>query len=862
MKRLAILRGALAGGVCALALATAAHAQAPRPFDLPAGDLSVTLEAYIRQSGAQLIYQPSDVRGRRSARVSGSLTPEEALDRLLAGTGLRVARDSTGAMMIVRPQPGTAGEGATGDATQVGDIVVTGSRIRGGEQASPIIRMTNKDIKDSGLPTLGDVMRSIPQNFGGGQNPGVVGGAGDPDNRNINSSSTINLRGIGADATLTLLNGHRLAYDYGTQGIDIATIPVAAVDRLEVITDGASAIYGSDAVAGVVNVILKRDFQGLATTARFGASTDGGNVQQEYSVVGGSTWDGGGMIAVYDYQKNSPITARQRSYTQSANDALTLFPAVSQHSAVLGGHQRVGNGLVLSADATFGRRTTERVDPRSATLPNNVEGQIGTALTESYSVSPKIDLELASDLALSLIGTLANSKSNSRSVYYSASVPLFDDQALFDNKTKMVELSASGGVFDLNGNRVGFAAGAGYRWNGLVQRLTTYRPDGTSTSAGFSGTTSSKYVFGELDVPLITPANDAGIRRLSFTAALRYEKYKNGEAATPKFGAVFEPIEDIQLKTSWGRSFKAPTLYQRFVITRARVSPEALYGFPGAGTVIALSGGNPDLKNEKAKSWTVSAEAKPRFIKGLRVEVSYFRVDYRDRVVRAPVLPSAGVYANPSYRDLITLDPSVAQIEQALALSPLPPTNGAGRPYDPADVVAIIDGRSVNISRQKISGVDFAGVYELPDVADGTLTLSARASYLRSSQVLLPETAEVRLAGTIFDPPKWRARGSLNWSDDSVSLNAALNYRGPLTDDRRVPTTIVESVTTLDLTARLNRVASSGLLSGLEIGVVALNVLNTKPAQIRTTSILNPPYDSTNDSAMGRFVGVSFSQRW
>nr|WP_278448238.1 TonB-dependent receptor [Brevundimonas diminuta] len=229
------------------------------------------------------------------------------------------------------------------------------------------------------------------------------------------------------------------------------------------------------------------------------------------------------------------------------------------------------------------------------------------------------------------------------------------------------------------------------------------------------------------------------MRRLSFTAALRYEKYKNGEAATPKFGAVFEPIEDIQLKTSWGRSFKAPTLYQRFVITRARVSPEALYGFPGAGTVIALSGGNPDLKNEKAKSWTVSAEAKPRFIKGLRVEVSYFRVDYRDRVVRAPVLPSAGVYANPSYRDLITLDPSVAQIEQALALSPLPPTNGAGRPYDPADVVAIIDGRSVNISRQKISGVDFAGVYELPDVADGTLTLVAVSK----------ATMKMR---TVFDP--------------------------------------------------------------------------------------------------------------
>src|SRR6185369_12943879 len=103
---------------------------------------------------------------------------------------------------------------------------------------------------------------------------------------NTGGASTLNLRGLGSGATLTLLNGHRLAYNVTNPAVDVSAIPLEAVERLEIVADGASALYGSDAVAGVANVVLKRDYAGLSTSARFGASTDGGNSQQQYSVVG------------------------------------------------------------------------------------------------------------------------------------------------------------------------------------------------------------------------------------------------------------------------------------------------------------------------------------------------------------------------------------------------------------------------------------------------------------------------------------------------------------------------------------------------------------------------------------------------
>ena len=139
-------------------------------------------------------------------------------------------------------------------------IEVTGSHIRRTdvEGISPIETISKKQIEEKGYDNLGDVVRDIGSNsFGSGT---VSGNSTAPGNADIS------LRGLGADNTLVLLNGQRLPQDAVTGTVDLNLIPIVAVDRIEILKDGASAIYGSDALAGVVNIITKKDFQGTALT--------------------------------------------------------------------------------------------------------------------------------------------------------------------------------------------------------------------------------------------------------------------------------------------------------------------------------------------------------------------------------------------------------------------------------------------------------------------------------------------------------------------------------------------------------------------------------------------------------------------
>ena len=285
---------------------------------------------------------------------------------LLAGTALTLAPQAV-AQDAVTDKPDTQ-EGATdpevneGNVTpdQHGSIVVTGSRIRGAAVAGDVITLDQEAIIAAGQVDLGEAIRSLPQNFNGGQNPGIGTGAG-LINSNVNSASSANLRGLGPDATLTLLNGHRLPYDSAFGGVDISAIPLAALDRIEVLPDGASALYGSDAVAGVVNVILRRDFEGVATSAQIGASSDGGYFRQQADIVGGTTWNGGGFLVAYDFSRNSEIEARQRSYAGSLDPDSFLYPSQHRHAATFSAYQSLGDRIVAKVDVLFSRRESETV---------------------------------------------------------------------------------------------------------------------------------------------------------------------------------------------------------------------------------------------------------------------------------------------------------------------------------------------------------------------------------------------------------------------------------------------------------------------------------------------------------------------
>src|SRR5690606_30794358 len=236
-------------------------------------------------------------------------------------------------------------------ATQLETVQVTGTRIKGGSVPSPLITIGTEQIREEGFSDLGEVIRSVPQNFSGGQNPGVAGGAtagaGGLANQNVTGGSSLNLRGAGPDATLTLLNGRRLSYGGFVQGVDISAIPVEAVDRIEIGADGASAIYGSDAGGGVGNVILQRDFDGVRLGTRHGGATSGGADTREYTLTAGTTWRNGGVISTFKDASVDPVFARQREYTRYMADRSTLWPASELQSGLASAHQSIGDFVEL-----------------------------------------------------------------------------------------------------------------------------------------------------------------------------------------------------------------------------------------------------------------------------------------------------------------------------------------------------------------------------------------------------------------------------------------------------------------------------------------------------------------------------------
>jgi len=264
----------LASGVSATALyAPSACAQTgEQTYNIEGQRLSDALRKYSDISGREVIAASSLLEGRRSNRVRGRLSPDAALSRLLTGTGLTIELVE-GAWVL---RSGNVDAGETGSTETNGEaIIVTGSRIRGaGPTGSPVVTIDREAIEKSGYGTVQQMLQSLPQAFGGGPNEAVSttttrnGGGSDS-----TFGSSINLRGLGTSSTLVLIDNARPALG-GIGGVfaDISLIPVGAVERIEVLIDGASAIYGADAVAGVVNVRMRSRFEGAETMLRAGTA--------------------------------------------------------------------------------------------------------------------------------------------------------------------------------------------------------------------------------------------------------------------------------------------------------------------------------------------------------------------------------------------------------------------------------------------------------------------------------------------------------------------------------------------------------------------------------------------------------------
>ena len=186
-------------------------------------------------------------------------------------------------------------------------IVVTGSHIRRVdlETSNPVVAVTAQQIAQTGKLTLGDVVQDLPVVTGGVTNPQVNNGGG-------SGSTTVGLRGLGSSRTLVLVDGQRIINK------DLNSIPASAVERIEVLTDGASAVYGSDAIGGVINIILKSNYQGAQFSANYGISDHGDGVRKGASFMFGQTSDKGSILAGVEYNKFDPVLQSARKFSQNA----------------------------------------------------------------------------------------------------------------------------------------------------------------------------------------------------------------------------------------------------------------------------------------------------------------------------------------------------------------------------------------------------------------------------------------------------------------------------------------------------------------------------------------------------------------
>ncbi len=192
------------------------------------------------------------------------------------------------------------------DEQELDTITVVGSRIKRVdiETSQPVFTLEKEDIKATGLTSIGDVIQNITTN-GSALNSTFNNGG--------NGETQVSLRNLGSNRTLVLVNGHRWVSSTGLGGsVDLNTIPSAAVERIEVLKDGASSIYGSDAIAGVVNVILRTDYDGAEANLEVGEFEDGDGMRQSYDFTIGTSTEKGSLMFTAAYVQEDPVFAGDR----------------------------------------------------------------------------------------------------------------------------------------------------------------------------------------------------------------------------------------------------------------------------------------------------------------------------------------------------------------------------------------------------------------------------------------------------------------------------------------------------------------------------------------------------------------------
>ncbi len=878
-------------------------ASAPLSFSMPEQPLRDALNGLARQTGLQVIYTAEEVTASLLApKIEGQFTPEAALNLLLQGSGLHfefinsrtvavsqtapgpssgasagrnigkrddlrsgaytaptaakftLARAGTIASEAGEPPATAAGPGRdNGEARDAQTVVVTGSHIRGAQSsASPMLVFDREDIQQSGFTSTQQFIESLPQNFRGGTSEYTMGGilGGEGSNLNYGSASGANLRGLGNKATLTLLNGRRVSRVGVGEAVDLSMIPLAAIERIDVLTDGASAIYGSDAVGGVINIILRDRYAGAETSLRYGDVTDGSNEEYKVGQTLGGDWGSGSALVGYEYARRYPLSALEREFTRDGTlIGLEIVPPNEQHSAVAALSQRLTDRVEILGEALFSTRKTESA---YSSFGNEIRSP---RAGEQYGGGVGVRLDIGSDWQAD-IGT---GYSNNHT-----------DYAAFQNGIRVVTVDMESGVWSLDAKADGgwFAAPGGQARLavGAHHRRETFESRGTSSNTAGEDARDVSAVFSELLIPLVGRGNArAGVQRLEISIAGRYENYSDvGSTANPKVGLAWSPVPGLNLRGTYGTSFRAPSFYESS--TNASPLRPIAYAIPdpqstapsGTTTTIALYGNTGMLRSEEADSWTAGLDFRPELVPGLALSLTYFDIDFTDRIAEPLITGFFDMLVNEAqHPDFIDRNPDPAVVAAYLASPGF--LNFSGAPATVGNVGVIADNRRVNVSSVQESGLDFSLSYGLTVGADRFAFQISGAYLFEKLNQATSASPQVNTYNAVFYPVDLRLRNSVGWSRGAFGATLFLNYVDSYQDVRPGRESMISSWSTADLTARYQFIGSQSWLRGVTLSLVALNVLDKAPPLIINNGF---NFDATNASGIGRHLSIGLTKEW
>ncbi len=259
-----------------------------------------------------------------------------------------------------------AGQAQAQTAEKIEKIEVTGSSIKRveSETALPVTVITRAEISKSGVQTTEELLAQITSVSSAGNTVNAA-----QSGLSTYGQSSVSLRGIGSDKTLVLVNGRRLAVFAGLgDSVNINAIPFGAIERVEVLQDGASGIYGSDAIAGVINFILSKDYKGIELSASYGKPTRGGGAENEkYGVVAGFgdyEKDRWAVVLSGAYEKEDGLLGASREFSKSDTNLPFYAGGATETGRIEGVWQFPGGGTLFDAGT----------NGRSATNPYGISG--------------------------------------------------------------------------------------------------------------------------------------------------------------------------------------------------------------------------------------------------------------------------------------------------------------------------------------------------------------------------------------------------------------------------------------------------------------------------------------------------------